>query len=261
MTGLSAREDWDALRRRFAAQALGEVLAFCGWQAGTLELSGADFGARAEGDVLSCPPARRRGEHVPPANTAPCPVVRLRRSDESRYLKAGPVTLLWDGAVLTGVPPDWPRSVSPAAARFLLTARPLAETVPLDFCLAARRDPGSPYYFTCYMERRLRALLSRPGPEGSAAPGLAVGGRALALAVDRFPAAVRRGAEGCDPCFVNRYAVELAGEVRRFLRARPLTGAARPLLAAAEIALGNALRILLGPLPAENPPPGVCPAQ
>lgn len=243
MTGLSAREDWDALRRRFAAQALGEVLAFCGWQAGTLELSGADFGARAEGDVLSCPPARRRGEHVPPANTAPCPVVRLRRSDESRYLKAGPVTLLWDGAVLTGVPPDWPRSVSPAAARFFLTARPLGETVGLDFDLAARRDAGSAYHIVCYTQRRLRTLLSRPGSEGPAAPGLPEEGRALALAVDRLPAAVRRAAADGDPYFINRFALALAEAVRGFLCAG---GVDRPLLAAAEIALGNAMGLLTG---------------
>lgn len=217
--GLTARDDWSALRRCFAGEALARVLAFCGWQAGT--------GAAGGGE--SCPTG----------------AILLHTQGASRRLEVGSVELRWKGSPLTGVPPDWPGSVSPAAARFFLTARPLAEPVGLDFDLAARRDAGSPYHFTCCTEKRLCALLSQPGPEGLAAPGLPAEGRALALAVDRFPAAVRRAAQAGDPCFVNRYAVELAGQVRRFLRACSPAGKAHPLLAAAEAALGNALGILM----------------
>lgn len=211
MTGcLSVREDWAALRRRFAAEALANVLAYCGWQAGTAECSGAETGS----------------------------AILLRSEGGTRRLEVGPVALLWRGETLTGLPPDWPRSVSPAAARYFLTARPLAETVPLDFDLAARRDVGSPYYFVCYTKKRLCALLSRPGEEG---PGLSAEGRALALAVDRFPAAVRRASAYGDPCFVNRCALTLAETVQGFLRTG---GYDRPLLTAAETALSNALGIL-----------------
>ena len=160
-------------------------------------------------------------------------------------LTVGPVTPLWRGAPLKGGVPDWPRQAAPGAARFFLTARPLANPAPLDLDLAARRDEHNPYYFTCYTHKRLCALLSRSEPEGLSNPAaFTEEGRALALAVSRFPAAVRRGAEALDPYFVNRYAVELSGEVWRFLRARPPAGEARLLLAAARNALGNALGIL-----------------
>lgn len=218
MTSLSAREDWGALRRRFAAQSLGSVLAFCGWQ---VRCSGS---AGDEEGLFLC----AEGKRLP--------------------LQTGGVALLWRGKPLEAAPPDWPRSISPAAARFFLTARPLGETAELDFDLAARRDAGSPFYSTCYTQRRLRGLLSRSGPEGRCVPApLTDEARALALAVDRFPAAVRRSAQALDPFPVNRYAVELAGEVRRFLRVCPPAGKALPLLAAAETALANALGILVGP--------------
>lgn len=213
MTVLSAREDWTALRQRFAGEALARVLAFCGWQAGAVERAGGPGGG-----------------------------LLLRTEDGSRRLGVGPVELLWRGVPLTGAPPDWPRELSRDAARFFLTARPLAEPVCLDLDLAARRDGDNPCYFTFYTEKRLRALLSRRSPEGHCVPAPLTGAaRALALAVDRFPAAVRRAAEGGDPFPVNRYALALAGAARDFLRAG---GTGRPLLAAAETALGNALGIL-----------------
>lgn len=215
----AAGADWPALRRRFAGEALANMLAFCGCSPDCREGDGA-----GEGLLLT-------------AGTA------------ALTLPVGPVALLWDGAPLSGSAPDWPRHVSPSAARFFLTARPMAEPAPLDLDLAARRDGHDPYFFTRYTHRRLCALLSRRPPEGPAAPAAPAGpagsdGRGLALAIGRFPAAVRRGSEALDPYFVNRYAVELAGEIRRFLRARPLTAEHRPLLAAARTALGNALGIL-----------------
>lgn len=215
MTGalLSAREDWSALRRRFAGEALGNVLAFCGWQVRFSRRAGGEDGLflTAEGK-------------------------RLPR-------QTGSVELLWNGAPLTGTPPDWPGSVPPAAARFFLTARPLPETVRLDFDLAVRRDAGSPYHFTCCAEKRLHTLLSRPGPEGRCVPAAPLTGeaRALALAVDRFPAAVRRSAQTLDPFPVNRYALTLAEAARACLSAGVRD---RPLLAAAETALVSALGIL-----------------
>lgn len=213
MTGcLSVQADWPALRRRFTAQALADALRFCGWQAGDAEGIGA-------GSALL-----------------------LRTPGGTWRLEVGPVALFWRGKALTGSPPDWPRSVSPAAARFFLTARPLGEAVPLDFDLAARRDAGSPYHLICYTEKRLRVLLSRPGQEGLCAPPpFPEEGRALALAIDRFPACVRRTAEYGDPYSVNRYALTLANAVQDFLRAG---GQDRPLLSAAEVALSNTLSIL-----------------
>lgn len=213
MTGLSVREDWAALRRRFAGQALARVLACCGWQAGTVEHTG--------------------------PGAFPAGVLLLRTDRGTRQLEAGPVELLWRGAPLTGLPPDWPRSVSPGAARFFLTARPLAEAVPLDFDLAARRDTGSPYHLICCTKKRL--TLFHPGRSGSAAPDCPAEGRALALAIDRFPAAVRRAAALRDPWPVNRCALSLAEAAQGFLRAG---GRDRPLLTAAETALANALGIL-----------------
>lgn len=208
MTGLSVREDWAALRRRFAGQALARVLACCGWQAGTVEHTG----------------------------LCPAGALLLRTDEGARQLEAGPVELFWRGAPLAGPPPDWPRSVSPGAARFFLTARPLAEAVRLDFDLAARRDAGNPYHLVCCTKKRLARF--RPG---SAAPDCPAGGRALALAIDRFPAAVRRAAALRDPWPVNRCALSLAEAAQGFLRAG---GRDRPLLAAAETALSNALGIL-----------------
>lgn len=209
---MTAREDWNVLRRRFAAEALGNVLAFCGWQAGVAE------------------------------HTGSCRALLLRTARGTRQLEVGPVELLWDGAPLTGAPPDWPGDISPEAARFLLTARPLASTVPLDLDLAARRDAGNPFYLACYTKRRLAALLTRSGLADDAAP-LPDEGRALALAVDRFPAAVRRACTLGDPWPVHRCALALAESAQGFLHAG---GRDRALLAAAEIALGNALGILLG---------------
>lgn len=227
MTALSARDGWDALRRRFAGESLARIMTACGWEAGAGERAASGPGEWGDGGI------------------APYGSILLRTEDGSRQLRVGPVELLWQGAPLNGAPPDWPRAVSPDAARFFLTSRPLDAPVSLDLDLAARRDENNPYYFACYIQRRLGTVLSRQPPEGSAAPEALTGaGRALALAAGRFPAAVRRAAEGCDPYFVNRYAVELAGEVRRFLRACPPAGEARPLLAAAETALGNALRLL-----------------
>lgn len=214
---LSAREDWAALRRRFAGEALARVLAFCGWQAGTDERDG---------------PRGADG-------------LFLWEEGGRTLLKTGPVELLWRGTPADGEPPDWPRSASPDAARFFLTARPLAEPVPLDLDLAARRDENNPYYFTCYIQKRLGALLSRREPEGLSAPSSLTGaGRALALAVGRFPAAVRRAAEGRDPYPVNRFAVELAAELRQFIHAVPMMGEHRRLGQAAGTALGNALDLL-----------------
>lgn len=213
---LSAWEDWSALRRRFAGEALGNVLAFCGWQAGTGEWAG---GAVSPGGGLL-----------------------LETAGGPRRLEVGPVELLWQGKPLEGNPPDWPRSVSPGAARFFLTARPLGEAAVLDLDLAARRDENDPYYFTCSIQKRLNALLSRPEPEGRSIPDPFTGaGRALALAADRFPAAVRRAAECRDPFPVNRCALALAGAARAYLRTG---GDCRPLLAAAGVALGNALGLL-----------------
>lgn len=208
--------DWSALRRRFAGEALANVLAFCGCSSHCRGREGSGEGLllTADASVLSLP--------------------------------VGPVALLWGGAPLEGSTPDWPRRVAPNAARFFLTARPLAEPVTLDCNLAARRDSGNPCYHACYTHKRLRTLLSRWSPDGLSDPAPFTGeGRALALAIDRFPAAVRRAAEGFDPYFVNRYALELAGEIRCFLRACPPAAENRPLLAAAETALGNALGILM----------------
>lgn len=207
--------DWSALRRRFAGEALANVLAFCGCSS-------------------HCRGRGRSGEEL------------LLTADASVLaLPVGPVALLWRGAPLEGSTPDWPRRVAPNAARFFLTARPLAEPVTLDCDLAARRDSGNPCYHACYTHKRLRTLLSRRSPDGLSDPAPFTGeGRALALAIDRFPAAVRRAAEGFDPYFVNRYALELAAAARDLLH----TGAGasnRPLLAAAETALGNALGILM----------------
>ena len=207
----AAGADWSALRRRFAGEALANVLAFCG-----------------------CGPDCRRKEGAGE-------VLLLTAGPTVLTLPVGPVVLLWGGTPLEGSAPDWPRRVAPDAVRFFLTARPLAEPVPLDCDLAARRDGGNPCYFTRYTRKRLCALLSRWSPEG---PPFPEKGRALALAIDRFPAAVRHAAQALDPYFVNRYAVELAGEVRRFLRACPQTEENRPLLAAARTALGSALGIL-----------------
>lgn len=213
----AARADWPALRRRFAGESLARVLAFCGWQAETGERAGGELGAE---------------------------VILLRTGDKSRHFRVGPVELLWRGAPLAGSTPDWPRRAAPGAVRFFLTARPLAEPVVLDCDLAARLDSGNPFYFTCYTHKRLRALLSRPEPEGLFGLAPFTGeGRALALAIDHFPASVRRAAETADPWPVNRYALDLAAAVRDFLH----TGALalnRPLLAAAETALGNALGLL-----------------
>lgn len=208
--------DWSALRRRFAGEALANILSFCG--------SSADCRGR-EGD----------GEYL--LFTAGPTVCKL---------PVGRVALLWRGAPLGETVPDWPRQVPPREARFFLTARPLGEPVTLDIDLTARRDSGNPCYFTCYTCKRLRALLSRPGPEGISAAGGAVdsAGRALTLTIDRFPSAVRRGLESLDPYYVNRYAVELAGEVWRFLHACPLTGENRRLARAAEVTLSSALGIL-----------------
>lgn len=212
MTGpLPLRADWTALRCAAAGQALARILAAGG------------------GEVT----ARRR------EGGAPC--LLLTAEGGTRQLEAGAVKLLWRGVPLDGEAPDWPRAVDPDAARFFLTARPLSAPAELDFDLAARRDAGNPFYRTVYTLKRLRTLCSRPGAEGPAAPKLTEEGRALALAVGRFPAAVRRGAESCDPWPVNRCAVELAEEARRFLRG----GAENlPLLRAAETALGNALALL-----------------
>lgn len=216
MTGpIDAGADWPALRRRFAGEALANVLAFCG-----------------------CGPDCRRKEGAGE-------VLLLTAGPTVLTLPVGPVVLLWRGIPLEGSAPDWPRRVAPDAARFFLTARPLAEPVPLDCDLAARRDGGNPCYFTRYTRKRLCALLSRRPPEGLSGPApLTEKGRALALAIDRFPTAVRHAAQALDPYFVNRYAVELAGEVRRFLRACHQTEENRPLLAAARTALGSALGIL-----------------
>lgn len=203
--------DWDALRRRWAAEALSNVLAFCGYASVCRETdAGAGIVLRSDGAV--------------------------------RVLPVGPVALLWRGAPLTGSPPDWPRDVDPAAARFFLTARPLAEAAALDFDLAVRRDAGNPCYLTSYTERRLRVLLSRPGQEGLSAPAqFSAEGRALVLAIDRFPACIRRTSACGDPYFVNWYALTLANAAQGFLRAG---GRDRRLLSAAHTALGNALCIL-----------------
>lgn len=212
----AAGADWPALRRRFAGEALANLLAFCGCGPDCRRKEGA-----GEGLLLTA---------------GPTPLT----------LPVGPVTPLWRGEPLgQNGPPDWPRRVAPDAARFFLTARPLAEPVTLDFDLASRLDCGNPCYFTCYTLKRLCALLSRRSPEGLSGPAaFTEEERVLALAIDRFPAAVRRGLEALDPYYVNRYAVELAGEVWRFLRDCPPTGETRPLLAAAEVALRNALTIL-----------------
>lgn len=213
MTGpIDAGADWPALRRRFAGEALANVLAFCG-----------------------CGPDCRRKEGAGE-------VLLLTAGPTVLTLPVGPVVLLWGGTPLEGSAPDWPRRVAPDAARFFLTARPLAEPVTLDCDLAARRDEYNPYYFACYIHKRLGVLLSRRLPEGLSGPtAFTEEERVLALAIDRFPAAVRRGSEALDPYFVNRYAVELAAAARDLLH----TGASnRPLLAAAETALGNALNIL-----------------
>ena len=226
---LSVREDWDALRRRFAGEALAGVLAFCGWRA--------EAGEQAEGG-----PGDRGDEGI-----APCGSLLLRTEDGTRQL--------WQGVPLTGAPPDWPREVPEDAARFFLTARPLGEPAALDSDLAARRDGANPFYVTCYTERRLRALLSRREPEGRSVPAPFSGeARALALEISRFPAAVRRAAEMLDPFPVNRCALALALAARDFLRAG---GRDRPLLAAAETALGNALG-LLGVGGDRIPPPSLC---
>lgn len=213
MTGpLPLRADWSALRCAFAGRALARILAAGGWEV----------------------TARRREDG------GPCLLVGTPQG--TRRLEPGPVRLLWRGAPLEGEAPDWPRAVDPDAARFFLTARPLSAPAELDFDLAARRDAGNQFYFTVYTLKRLRALCSWPGAEGPAAPLLTEEGRALALAVGRFPAAVRRGAESCDPYPVNRYALSLAEEAWACLRADG--GENRPLLRAAGTALGNALRIL-----------------
>lgn len=210
---LPAGGDWAALRRRFAGEALVQTLAFCAHAARFRRREGSTGG------------------------------LLLTIEGETTALHTGPVTLLWQGEALD-TPPDWPRGIPPDAARFFLTARPLCAPLALDLDLASRRDDDNPYYFTCYTQKRLRALLSRPEAEGLAAPpSWPPEGRALALTVDRFPAAVRQAAEDLDPYPVNRYALTLAGAARRFLRSRP-TGGARPLLRAAETALGNALHIL-----------------
>lgn len=211
-------EDWSALRRRTAGQALARLLAFSGWRAGTVERDA-------------------------PAGACPAGAILLHTPNGVRQLEVGPVQLLWGGSPLTGAPPDWPRSLAPEAACFFLTARPLAEAVTLDFDLAARRDAGNPYYFICYTRRRLGALSTRRGPDGSDALRFSAEGRDLALALDRFPAAVRRACALCDPWPVNRCALALAEAAQGFLRAR---GEDRPLLAAAESTLGNALGLLMG---------------
>lgn len=211
----AAGEDWPALRRRFAGEALARLLAFCGYSSDCRGREGP-----GEGLLLTSGPA-------------------------VLSLPVGPVALAWGGAPLEGSAPDWPRRVAPDAARFFLTARPLAEPVTLDCDLAARRDEYNPYYFTCYIHKRLGVLLSRRLPEGLSGPtAFAEEERVLALAIDRFPAAVRRAAQASDPYPVNRYAVELAGEVRCFLRVTPLTGETRLLAQAAEVALRNTLNIL-----------------
>lgn len=211
----AAGEDWPALRRRFAGEALARLLAFCGCSSDCRRREGP-----GEGLLLTSGPA-------------------------VLSLPVGPVALAWGGAPLEGSAPDWPRYVAPDAARFFLTARPLAEPVTLDCDLAARRDEYNPYYFACYIHKRLGVLLSRRLPEGLSGPAaFAEEERVLALAIDRFPAAVRRAAQASDPYPVNRYAVELAAAARNLLH----TGAGapnRPLLAAAETALGNALGILV----------------
>lgn len=217
----AAGADWSALRRRFAGEALANVLAFCGWQAETRARAGED--------------------------TGPCGALALKLEGGPRQLSVGPVTLLWGGVPLAGrSAPHWPRYVAPGAARFFLTARPLAEPAGLDCELASRLDGGSPCYFTRYTHKRLCALLSRRWPEGfSALDGFArADARALALTIGRFPAAVRRAAEALDPYFVNRYAVELTGVVWRFLHTCPLAEENRRLAQAAEVTLGNALDIL-----------------
>ena len=209
---IAAGEDWPALRRRFAGEALARVLAFCGHAARCRRREGA-------GDGLFL---TEGGQTVP--------------------LRVGPAALLWRGEPLDGVPPDWPRDVSGGAARFFLTARPLAATAALDLDLAARRDDSNPYYFVLCIQRRMQSLLSRRVPEERAAAGeLSEAGRALAVTVGRFPAEVRRAAGNRDPYPVNRYALELAGAARQFLR----TGEEDPaLLAVAEMTLRNALSLL-----------------
>lgn len=210
-----AGADWPALRRRFAGEALARLLAFCGCSSDCRGREGP-----GEGLLLTSGPA-------------------------VLSLPVGPVALAWGGAPLEGSAPDWPRHVAPDAARFFLTDRPLAEPVTLDCDLAARRDEYNPYYFACYIHKRLGVLLSRQLPEGLSDPtAFTEEERVLALAIDRFPAAVRRAAQASDPYPVNRYAVELTAAARDLLH----TGAGasnRPLLAAAETALGNALGILV----------------
>ena len=208
---LSPGEDWSALRRRFAGEALVRVLAFCGHPVQCCSREGT-------GDGLF---HTENGHQI--------------------TLRVGPVALLWQGKPLVGEPPDWPRNVSAGAARFFLTAHPLSAAAALDFGLAARRDDSNPYYFTCYIRKRMHSILLRPS-EAFAVPGeLSGAGRALALMAGRFPAAVRRAAGSRDPFPVNRYAVELAETARQYLGTREEN---RPLLAAAEVALGNALDLL-----------------
>lgn len=209
---LGPGEDWSALRRRFAGEALARVLALCG-------------------HAVQCRRREGTGDGL-----------FLTEGGRTVPLRVGPAALLWRGKPLDGVAPDWPRDVSADAARFFLTARPLAATAALDMDLAARRDDSNPYYFVLCIQKRMRSLLSRRGPEERvAAAPLSEVGRALAVAVGRFPAEVRRAAGNRDPYPVNRYALELAGAARQFLRA----GEENPsLLAAAEMTLRNVLSLL-----------------
>ena len=140
----AAGADWPALRRRFAGEALANILAFCGWRAETGERAGEEFEARADGGAgRQWRPSS--ADRVEDETIGPYGAFRLQTEDGPRHLNVGPVTLLWRGTPLRGEPPDWPRRAAPDAARFFLTARPLSAPAELDFDLAARRDECSPY--------------------------------------------------------------------------------------------------------------------
>lgn len=208
---LSPGENWSALRRRFAGEALVRVLGFCGHPVQCRGREGVEDG------------------------------LFLTENGQRVTLRVGPTALLWRGRPLEGESPDWPRNVSSDAARFFLTAHPLSAAAALDLDLAARRDDSNQYYFVCYMRKRIRTILLRPS-EAPAVPGeLSEAGRALALKAGRFPAVTRRAAGSRDPYPVNRYALELAETARQYLGTREEN---RPLLAAAEVTLGNALDLL-----------------
>ena len=137
------------------------------------------------------------------------------------------------------------------ACRWFFNTKPDTQ-MEFDLGLAVREDSENPVYYVQYAHARICSLLRilaeegcRPGAGFDVSLASSEQERELIKALAAFPEEIRMAARDCDPSYINRYLVSLAGTFHRFYNACRIKGETEEIIAV-RLALVEATRRVLG---------------